>query len=238
MTSPLYAYSADRLIRLAYTDAGKLAEGASPSGEKFAMALGRLNDLVMFWTTQGVKLFLLQLVNVPLVAGKAKYTFSPTGDVVMEKPLEVLQGFYLTPSLQQQQLIPLSWDDYLRLPQTSQQGAINSYFVDKKSAVLSVAFWLVPNTTAALGTVQLLMRMKAALFAGVTDQMAFPIEWFIALRWALAMELSTGQPEAIQARCEKMATYYKTELENWDVENTPTQMTPDSRTGGYSSRFA
>ena len=63
--------------------------------------------------------------------------------------------------------------------------------------------------------------------------MNFPIEWRIALRWGLADELATGQPQSIMDRCQQRAISYRTMLEDWDVEDAPTRFTPDSR-GQYS----
>ena len=60
----------------------------------------------------------------------------------------------------------------------------------------------------------------------------------MALRWALADDISTGQPEAIMNRCKANALTYLEALENWDVEDVSTQFTVDSRNdyrvGGFS----
>ena len=62
------------------------------------------------------------------------------------------------------------------------------------------------------------------------------MEWFIALRWALSDDLSTGQPISVQQRCKEKAAYYLAELENWDVEDAPTSFQPDVR-DDWVSRF-
>ena len=43
----------------AYVDAGKLQEGDELGGEQLAAGMRRLRDLVNFWQTQGLKLWLL-----------------------------------------------------------------------------------------------------------------------------------------------------------------------------------
>ena len=71
----------------------------------------------------------------------------------------------------------------------------------------------------------------------VNDQMNFPQEWFLALRWGFADEICTGQPQAIMDRCEKKATMYREALEDWDVEDTSTRFQPDTRMGYGASNF-
>ena len=129
----------------------------------------------------------------------------------------------------------MSWNDYVRLSQVTQLGQLNSYFVDKKQTVLSVFFWLVPDAVAATGTAHLVLQEQVTNFVLVTENMNFPIEWRIALRWGLADELATGQPQAIMDRCQQRAQAYRTMLEDWDVEDAPTRFTPDNR-GMHSGR--
>jgi hypothetical protein len=64
-------------------------------------------------------------------------------------------------------------------------------------------------------------------FTAVDETMNFPNEWRIALRWGLADELATGQPQAIMDRCERRAAMFKAALEDWDVEDAPTRFQPD-----------
>ncbi|MDU9702139.1 hypothetical protein, partial [Helicobacter pylori] len=77
-------------------------------------------------------------------------------------------------------LTPLSWNDYARLSQVTNLGAINSYFVDKQQTQLSVFFWLTPDSNAALGLVHLLTQVQVTNFISITETVNFPIEWRIA----------------------------------------------------------
>ena len=71
----------------------------------------------------------------------------------------------------------------------------------------------------------------------LTDETAFPLEWSMGLRWGLADELATGQPQAIMDRCERRATAYREKLEDWDVEDAPTSFAPDQRVTYATSSF-
>mgnify|MGYP003350501246 CR=1 FL=1 len=50
----------------------------------------------------------------------------------MNKPLRVIEAYYLDSSGIRRPLVVLSWDDYFRLSQVNQVGQINSYFVNKQ----------------------------------------------------------------------------------------------------------
>jgi hypothetical protein len=241
MTAPAQINSPLRCITYAMKDAGLLGEGDDPNSEQLAEGLNRLNDLINLWITQGLKLWLMYDLNVPLVAGTSSYTIGPSGDVNMVKPLRCLQGYYndTTDATNpvRRPIFPLSWDEYLRLSTVQTQGSISQYFVDKQQTYLKVFFWNTPDTTtAANGTAHLLIEQQATNAVNLTETLNFPQEWFIAARWGLAAELCSGQSEYIIQRCEMKAKEYRTMLEDWDVEDASVYFKPDSR--AYSgSRF-
>lgn len=228
------------IITDANVDAGRLPEGQVLSSERLASGLRRLNDIINLWLTQGLKLWLLVDTAVTLTEGQATYTFKPSGNVDMTKPLRVLQGYFLpagsAPS--RRPLTVLSWERYLMLGNVATEGAINSYFVNKRATQLDVTFWLTPDATDATGVAHVLLETQATNPVNLTETMDFPQEWRIALRWGLADDLATGQPEAIMNRCSQRAEHYRKMLEDADVEDAPTSFAPDTRQTqhGYSFR--
>jgi len=226
-----------RIIQMGMEDAGLLSHGDNPTPEQYVNYSNRLTDLINLWQTQGLKLWLQVDTSITLTAGKGTYTFTPSGDVDMTKPLRVLQGYYLDANNGRRPLTSLSRDEYTRLSQVTQTGEINSYFVDKQVASLVVSFWLVPDATAATGTAHVLLQTQVENFTGITDTMDFPKEWFLALRWGLADDICTGQPQAIMDRCAARATSFRMMLEDWDVEDTETRFTPNVRVSVGMGRF-
>jgi len=224
------------VINDAYFDAGITQEGQTPNSEQIVTGMRKLTDLVNLWQTQGLKLWLNVDTPVPLVAGQGTYVLGPgsTTGIDMTKPLRVIEAYYVDVNAIRRPLIVLSWNDYIRLSQITQIGQLNSYFVNKQQTQLSVFFWLIPDAEAATGMAHLLLQTQVVNFINVTETLNFPIEWRIALRWGLADELSTGQPQAIMDRCQQRAAMYRTQLEDWDVEDAPTRFVPDSR-GGYAA---
>jgi hypothetical protein len=200
----------------------------------------RLCDLINAWQTQGLKLWVNVDTEIPLVAGQATYTLGPSGSVDMTKPLRVLQGYYLyTATNTRRQFTPLSWNDYLSLGMagtlSTNQGPISQYFVNKQATQLSVTFWLCPDDDEAdNGAAHLLLQTQITNPTELDETMNFPVEWRLALRWGLADELATGQPQSIMDRCAQKAGMYRTALEDWDVEDAPTQFQADPRTGMYN----
>lgn len=226
------------IISDAYLDAKLIQEGQRVNSDQLVDGMRRLTDMINFWMTRGLKLWLNVDTAVTLVEDQALYEFKPSGDVDMTKPLRVLQGYWLSPQNLRTPLTVMAWEEYLRLSQvTGNSGALNSYFVDKQATSLNVFFWLTPDATAALGTAHVLLQTQVTTPINVTETMDFPVEWRMALRWGLADELAGGQPPAIEQRCKERAKFYRESLEDWDVEDAPTRFTPDSRGMYQGARF-
>lgn len=221
----------------AMVDAGLLQDGQTPNGEQYAKYSRKLIDIINFEQTQGIKLWLNVDTPVPLVAGQQTYTLTPGGDVDMTKPLRVIQAYYLDVNAIRRPLNVLAWSDWINLGQVTQEGQINSYFVNKEQTQLSVSFWLIPDVICAVGVAHLLLQVQIVNFTNLTETMNFPIEWRMFLHWALADEICTGQPETIMNRCAGKARLYKEALEGWDVEDAPTQFAPDNRYQNYTGNF-
>ncbi len=236
MTAP-NSNTPNGVIYDAMGDAGLLQDGQLPSSDQYARYGRKLLDLINTEQTQGLKLWLNVDTPVPLVAGQQTYTLFPGGDVDMTKPLRVIQAYYLDVNGVRRPLNPLSWNDWLTLGQVTQEGQINSYFVNKEQTKLSVSFWLIPDAVCAAGVAHLLLQVQVTNFINLTETMNFPIEWRMFLHWGLADEICTGQPQAIMDRCAQKAQFYRDKLENWDVEDAPTQFQPDPRSQYAAGNF-
>ena len=83
----------------------------------------------------------------------------------------------------------------------------------------------------------MLVQTQAENPYNLLSDVQFPQEWRIALRWGLANDICTGQPDTIMQRCFNMANLYRDMLEDWDVEDTATSFAPDVvnayPTGGF-----
>lgn len=218
----------DRIIRQALDDAKLIAEGDDPTGEQYAKCMSMLNDLINFWQTQGLKLWLNRMLPVTLVAGQASYTLAL-------REVRIPEGYYIDANDVSRPLDLLTINTYNALSNKTQQGSVTGFLPRVLQTTSTVTFWQVPDATAATGSVQLLVQDPVTTLVNLTDTMSFPMEWYIALHWGLAAEICTGQPEAIVGKCERMAARYLKALEDQDVEDGPVQFQPSYR--GAASRF-
>lgn len=218
------------IIADAMFDAGLLRAGSEPNSEQLATNMRRLCDIINLWQTQGVKLFLQQEVSITLVDGTNSYIVNPSAGLYPTKHMSVIQGRIQTPEGTYRPINSISWNEWNNLPQTN-EGAITGYFVDKQATSLVVKFWNTPDAAEALNTAVLLVRTQAANPINLETNVSFPQEWRIALRWGLADDICTGQPETIMTRCSVKAKIYREALEDFDVEDTQTTFAPDMRFG-------
>ena len=228
-----------RLITMAYRDSGKIARDQIPDSDQLLDGMTRLADILYFQQTQGLKLWLLQDLTVPLVAGQRLYTFGPGGTTDMRRPFRVEFGYATDGNnLNRRGIDPLSYQDYSRLSNVTQTGMVTQYFVDKQIDLLNVSLWLTPDANQVSdGTVHLVVRTKAAHLENLNDTMTFPPEWYLALRWTLAWEFATGQPVAVQQRCQLFSQQYLDALEGFDIEDVSMQIQADqSQTAGGAFR--
>lgn len=225
---PTLNNTADRIIRMAMKNVGMLAEGQNPSTENQTDYLARLIDLINLWQTQGIKLWLNRLQTVTLVAGTGDYVFG-----VQEK--RVLEGYYINAQNISTPLIPWAWSDWNRQPNKTAQGTINAYFIDKQLSQTILHLWQVPDGNAALGSCQFLVQDPVTTPPDLTTTVAFPNEWYMALQWGLADEISSGQPQVLVDRAARKAAAYRAALEDWDVEDASTSFAPDIQ--GRPSKF-
>lgn len=222
--------TADRIITYAMVDAGLIAEGDTPTAAQYATYVNRLNDIINLWQTQGVKLWTNVDLSVTLVAGQGMYTFGPSSGIVMTKPMRILdESYYMDANGIKRPVSLIGRQDYNRLSTNTQQGPINQIYVDKQLTQLIVNTWLVPDANTALGTLHVVLQQQITNLVTSSDTLSFPQEWFIALRWGLADDICTGQPQAIMDRCKANATAYREALEGWDVDDAPVMFTPDQR---------
>lgn len=230
------AMTATAIVTKAYQDCQRLARFASLVADQQTDALDRLNDIINLWQTQGLKLFLDYEHTVTLVASQGTYSFRSGGDVNVSRPLEVKHVSYWDSNSVSRPLHPISRQEWSSLSNRTQTGSVNQYFAEKLYDRLNLHLWNVPDSTAAAGTLRVVVRAQADNPATIGANVLFPPEWALALRWGLADELATGMPDAVQARCAQRARAYREALEDFDVENTETYFQPDQR-GLTASRF-
>jgi len=213
------------IIADAMVDAGLLQEGDDPNSDQLASNLRRLCDIINLWQTQGLKLFLLQEITVPLVLNQVNYTLNPASGMFPAKHMRIVDARVDTAG-NRRPILAISWNEWNSL--TPSAGAVTGYLVDKQATSLVVKVWNTPDVTEAANSLILLVQTQAPNPFNLESDVSFPQEWRIALRWGLADDIATGQPQAIMDRAETRARVYREMLENWDVEDASTSFAPAS----------
>jgi len=240
MTAAVNFNTVERVIVEAYENAGLIAMGSYPNSDQYARGLNKLNTIVNYLQTQGIKLWTQVDTPMVLVAGTNFYPLGAgqTG-ISMTKPLRAPFVYFLSATGARTPMTPVSWQEWVNLPlQTSALGQPVNYFIDKQATLLGVYLWPTPDALSATGSAHLVLQTQIPNAQGLTDTTAFPPEWFSTLAWGLADELCTGQPEAIVQRCAGRYLTFRTALENWDVEDAQVFFTPDMRGGAGGNSFA
>jgi hypothetical protein len=243
-TGYAYSQSANMIIEMAMRDAGLIDKAEFPDSDDYAEYMQRLNMMINFEQTQGLKLWLQENVTITPVLNQQSYAFGPNGDVVMPRPTRIISGFFTFPTsitngIQvRYPLYQMSRDEFNNLGVLNVPGIMNSFFADKQQLNLIVWLWLLPDLFTSQATCTFVTQTQVNQVISLTDQMNFPIEWFQYLHWNLAAEIDTGQPAAIQAQNDSMASFYRTALENFDVEDTSTFLQMDYRNTINNGRFA
>lgn len=243
-TGDPFSQGALTVIDWAMRDAGLLDFASEPESEDYRQYTGRLNALINFEQTQGLKLWLQENITMTPVLNQQSYLWGPGGDIIMPRPTRIIEGFYTFPlsatsGIQTRYpLYQLSRQEFNQLGVLNVPGITNSFFVDKQQNSLIVWLWLLPDLFTSQATVTFVTQTQINQIISITDQMNFPIEWFQFLHWALACEIDQGQPVAVQAKNEGMKQYYRDALENFDVEDTSTYLQVDPRVQFSGGRFS
>jgi hypothetical protein len=245
-TGDTYSQSAACVIELAMRDSGLIDHMEMPGSEDYRQYMLRLNALINFEQTQGLKLWLQENVTFTPVLNQQVYAWGPNGDIVMPRPTRIIEGFFTFPlsatsGIQTRySLYQLSRQEFNQLGVLNVPGITNSFFVDKQQANLNLWLWLDPDAFTASATVTFVTQTQINQAISITDSMNFPIEWFQYLHWALASEIDIGQPAAVQQNNDTNRDMYRAALENFDVEDTSTYIQADPRVALYSGvgRFA
>lgn len=244
MSTTTFTVTRDDVIQAALRGLSVLEEGATPTAAAVTNAAQALNLIIKNWQKDGIKLWTIDDLQVPLVASQTTYTIGPAGggySVAADRPLKLIQAFIRNISVTPNVDIPvqiISRQEYNLLGSKSSTGTTNSVYYTPKTTYGTLSVFLTPDTSAATNYVLYLTVQRPLYDVNVsTDNLDFPSEWFLGLKWGLMAELASEYDKDIQLRgyFDTKAAIYKKELEDWDVDYASTLFTPDTRmySGGF-----
>ena len=250
--SSTYTVTRDQIITLALGRLGVLEIGDTPDVNSVANASMTLNLLIKQMSIDGLKLWKISELIVPLITNQTSYVLGGSTSAMMydalaptvaitDKPLKVIQGFYrnlqTTPYVDTPVML-VSKQEYNVLGSKFSTGTANTILYDVRNLNGILYVYLTPDSNAQTNIqLHLVAQMPLNDVSASTDVPDFPNEWMNCLVWNLADELALQYGVPMNARQEitQRAMMYKEKLSDWDVEASSTFFAPDFRSTSNNS---
>lgn len=227
-----FTLTRDELIRSAFEDIGVAIEGEDLQPEDIKVAQVSLNIMIKSWQGYGLNLWVRREKSITLIAAQSAYTLGATGNVVMNRPLRILEcNRVLISDNTSTTVNPLSLNEYDNLPNKTQEGTPVNYFYDPTLTNGSLKLWLVPGTTeASLYTIDIVYQSPIEDMDTSINNFEFPQEWLEALSLGLAYRLSGKYALSYRERTllRKDAAEALELVQSFDVEPTSLFFQPDN----------
>ena len=250
MTYPLttsgttsFTVKAQDVVNYAFRKMGVLELGATADSNATANALFSLEIIIKNLIVKGSKLWTIQELVLPCVAGQTTYNLGPTGvvpasgslDLATDKPLLLMQAWIRNNTSTPPNDIPLmviSQYDYNTLGNKGSSGTPNSVELQVLRDYSVLKSYVTPDTFAQANyTYHLLVKRTLQDVTSLTNNFDLPQEWLLPLGWLLAAELCPDWevPPNKTQMIEMKAAKYLAEVEDFDVETASIFFTPASR---------
>jgi hypothetical protein len=217
-TSGTYAFNPalGEIVLYAYQNIG--VRPASVLQEHMESARMATNMMLSRWSNQGVNLWAVDLVTVPLVAGQT--TYAVDGNTIM-----VLDAYTTTSSGIDRVIMPISRTEYASYPNKTQQGFPTSYWFDRLVSP-TLTLWPVPDGSSA--TILKYYRVRQVQDANLQngENVEVPYRWLEAFADGLTYRLARiWQPQMAVALKGQADESYQIAADQ-DVEAVPTYISP------------
>jgi hypothetical protein len=222
-TSGTYAFNPalGEIVLYAYQNIG--VRPTAVLQEHMESARMATNMMLSRWSNQGVNLWCVDLVTVPLVEGQA--TYAVNGNTVM-----VLDAYTTTASGPDRVIMPISRTEYASYPNKAQQGFPTSYWYDRLISP-NLTLWPVPDGSSA--TILKYYRVRQVQDANLRngENVEIPYRWLEAFADGLTYRLARiWQPQMAVALKGQADESYDIAAAQ-DVEAVNTYISP--MIGGY-----
>jgi hypothetical protein len=230
-----------------------LAGGGTANTNDLTDGTFELNNLLKYWETKGWLLWLADLVGVPMVQNKYRYTIGPNADVDPGyRPLRIREGSFIrttcTSSPFDTQVQILSRIEYMQFANKPVQGIPNSVYYDPQQGPGPNpvnynpysqgwgVLYVFPNPADNTRTIFLDTHRPVQDITAVGQTFDLPVEWYQALIRCLMVELADyfEVPEDRLGRLIRQKEQAEEYIANWGVQEwAPMWFTPDFQQGMY-----
>jgi hypothetical protein len=245
----------EQVVKAAMQDIRVLPAGKNPTVNDVTDCAFRLQQMCTVWATKGLMLWLYDIVVVPLVQNKYRYTIGVGGDIDPGyRPLRVGDGSFIRyacqPVPQDVSLQILARTEYLGIANKTQQAIPNQIYYDVQTGpnpnpvsynpytqgwgVLYV--W--PNPADSLRAIHLNVERSVQDQTAAGQTFDCPREWYEPMIICLGARIADMYevPEPRIARLQARADSVMDEIENWGAQEwAPMRFQPSPQFGMYNS---
>jgi hypothetical protein len=181
-----------------------------------------VNMMLARWANQGVNLWTVDLVSVPLVAATATYAVDPSTIMVLDAYMEITTGSDPIDRI----ILPVSRTEYASYPNKTQQGFTTVFWFDRLISP-TITLWPVPDGTSAQYLKYYRFRqIQDANLSGAQD-VEVPYRWLEALADGLAYRLAKMWAPNIAPALKAVADESYQIAATQDTENVEMYISPN-----------
>lgn len=192
MSTTDFTVDRDTIIKGALRLCGVLAQGETPNSTQITEAAEALNLMVKAWQVDGMPLWAIKKISIPLTYNQAIYTIGVGEEVDTAKPLKVIQA-YLT-DVSGHVDIPMriiTQQEYNILGNKTSTGQPVQLYYQPLNDTGVLSLFPVPDTVSSTNKqVVILYQRPFDDFDSSTDTPDFPQEWHEAIKYGLAVRLA------------------------------------------------
>lgn len=219
-----FTVTAAEIIAAALRKIGVLRAGGAATSDQSTAGMQALNLMAQAWRSKGLKTWARTSQTITLTAAKASYTIGPGGDVDIPRPLRVL-GAYLRYDGTDVPVRVIAKQEYDALADKDAAGTTNQVFYDSQFPLGVLYPWPIVASTGYTLTLDLLKRIED--FNATTDTPDFPVDWYEALVYGLAMRIAPEYGKPVSKDITAMALQALAVAESSDFEAVSVYFVPD-----------
>jgi len=144
------------------------------------------NMMLARWANQGVNLWCVDLISVPLVQGQATYNVDANTVVILDAYMEINNG---SGQPIDRIILPISRTEYASYPNKEQQGFTTTFWFDRLLSP-TVTLWPVPDGSSAQYLKYYRVRQLQDSNLQNGQQVEIPYLWLEAFAYGLAYRLA------------------------------------------------
>lgn len=208
---------------------GVLGEGEEPNNDQVESCNRTLTSIIKAWQTEGINIWAVDNLEIPIEEGKQSYTIGPDLDVdVPYRPIRIVNAVFRGQSGTDIPVNLWSREEYWRLSEKSTRGKVLNVYLDRRKTNGVLYVW---PTGSGAEDEKLILQIQRGLSATGDPEadVDVPAEYFLALSYWLATALGPkyGASANQMSLIVRQARTYKEDAEGYNREDTSLFIEPD-----------